>query len=84
MGTLDRAEHEAESIYEKLRFKFPKSTKVLRQFAIFLEEVKHDPQQAQIMYATADLLEENQVTSLLKIIINSFRLELIVFAMKRE
>lgn len=40
VGALDRAEHGAESIYEKLRAKFPKSTKVLRQYAIFLEEVR--------------------------------------------
>ncbi|KAH3743690.1 Family 3 adenylate cyclase [Pelomyxa schiedti] len=59
VAMLDSAEKNATQIYEKLKKRFPKSSKVLRQFASFLEQVKNDPQQAQVMYTTADMLEES-------------------------
>ncbi|KAH3742887.1 Family 3 adenylate cyclase [Pelomyxa schiedti] len=59
VATLDSAEKSATEIYERLKKKFPKSSRVLRQYALFLDQIKNDPHQAQIMYAAADSLEEN-------------------------
>ncbi|KAH3746003.1 hypothetical protein Pelo_12575 [Pelomyxa schiedti] len=57
---LDSVEERAIEIFEQLRAAHPKSIKVIRQYALFLENVKHDYDLSQELSHFADGLEEMQ------------------------
>lgn len=60
VSAIELNEKNTESILTKLTSKFPKSTRVLRAYAEFLEDIKHDPEQAQQVYRTADEIEDDK------------------------
>lgn len=41
VAMIEKYEKKSEHIYKKLMIRFPKSVRVLRAYAIFLEEVQH-------------------------------------------
>eukprot|EP01105_Mastigella_eilhardi_P012222 TRINITY_DN2806_c0_g1_i1.p1 TRINITY_DN2806_c0_g1~~TRINITY_DN2806_c0_g1_i1.p1 ORF type:complete len:1449 (+),score=227.79 TRINITY_DN2806_c0_g1_i1:312-4349(+) len=57
---LDKHEQKAFDIFTLMRQKYTKSTKVLRQFAQFLDEVRQEHESAQSLYILADNIEEFQ------------------------
>ncbi|KAH3756682.1 PAS domain S-box protein [Pelomyxa schiedti] len=62
VAEIHHAESCAEQIYKNLRLKFPNSVNVLRQYAKFLDEIKHDYQEANILLSLADSMEERNAT----------------------
>lgn len=46
VAKLEREETKAELIFKKLRSRFPHNAAVMRHYALFLEEVKSEPELA--------------------------------------
>ncbi|KAH3745207.1 PAS domain S-box protein [Pelomyxa schiedti] len=63
LARFDSASHRAEGILKNLLVRCPKSTKVLREYALFLEEIRQDSLVAAMLYERADAIEESQAQS---------------------
>lgn len=78
VATIEKYEQEAEDVYKKvswhtifwtgltlvlqLLLKFPNSTRIIRHYAVFQEEVKNNIEYSQILFKTADAIEEELAT----------------------
>eukprot|EP01116_Phalansterium_solitarium_P005877 TRINITY_DN180_c0_g1_i6.p1 TRINITY_DN180_c0_g1~~TRINITY_DN180_c0_g1_i6.p1 ORF type:complete len:1582 (+),score=504.79 TRINITY_DN180_c0_g1_i6:156-4901(+) len=60
VSSLERNERLAEEIYRKVLIQFPKKTRPLRAYGIFLEEVKNDFEAGQVCFRTADEIEKDR------------------------
>lgn len=58
--SLDNQEQRAVKVYQSVLERYPKSIKVLRSYARFLEEIKNDPWTANKYYQDAERIEDNQ------------------------
>jgi hypothetical protein len=56
---LDYAEKRGTEVYERLRSRFPKSSKVLRQYAAYIREIRNDQEQAQLLEDFATMIDES-------------------------
>eukprot|EP01105_Mastigella_eilhardi_P014940 TRINITY_DN33_c1_g1_i1.p1 TRINITY_DN33_c1_g1~~TRINITY_DN33_c1_g1_i1.p1 ORF type:complete len:1307 (-),score=335.20 TRINITY_DN33_c1_g1_i1:1236-5156(-) len=63
VAELDRCEHRILDIFNVLQAKYPKSVKVMRQRAKFVDEIFHDGELARILLTAADEIEEQEARS---------------------
>lgn len=62
VAKLEREETKADVIFRKLRNRFPHNAAVMRHYALFLEEVKNEPELAYALFKQADEIEQESAT----------------------
>eukprot|EP01116_Phalansterium_solitarium_P000228 TRINITY_DN10134_c0_g2_i1.p1 TRINITY_DN10134_c0_g2~~TRINITY_DN10134_c0_g2_i1.p1 ORF type:complete len:1502 (-),score=473.50 TRINITY_DN10134_c0_g2_i1:59-4564(-) len=60
VSAIDLNEKRAEDVYRRLTLMYPKSPQVLRAYGVFLDEIKSDPELAQMAFRSADGLEDQK------------------------
>lgn len=60
VASIETFENKAAVILQKLVEKFPKSSRVLRAYGTFTEEIQKDTEKAKRLYRQADEVEEEK------------------------